>query len=389
MKNNLRLATDLLIVDEIHKFYGEDFIKYLDGTLVQYKFNLGLTATFRDKRMRHKKIEKDWKPFDIITQKEALEKGWISNFQEYNLGVELSDLEVKMYNQNNDIINKHLNKFLPHGMKAAMKCFIGGKDAETYKFVPAKVWCETLAAEKGYYHGMPTDSPIYKMWNPNLIFGYAKQIVTALRNVSDLMYYSEAKLAVTLQLLQKFKDKKTMIFGQSSMLADRIAEDFEKLTGERISVFHTQLKPRPMRDTQGELITYKTGKQAGEVKLFGIDSLKKLALTDFATNKTRVLSTVSALDENYDCPDIEIGVITGRTSDANKQTQRGGRIKRLIPKDPNAVMLIINLYNKMTKDYEWLRKAQDDSSHYIKWVNDIEDINFEVETEETFDLTDI
>ena len=95
------------------------------------------------------------------------------------------------------------------------------------------------------------------------------------------------------------------------------------------------------------------------------------------------------MDSNFDCPDIEIGVIFARTSSPSKQTQRGGRIKRLLPKDPKAVVLIVNFYYKDTKDYDWLRFSQSQNEHYVQWVTDLEDIDFSIHTQDTYDLSDV
>ena len=42
-----KIKTGLLIVDELHMFYGPKFIKYIDKTMVDFDYNFGLTATYR------------------------------------------------------------------------------------------------------------------------------------------------------------------------------------------------------------------------------------------------------------------------------------------------------------------------------------------------------
>lgn len=387
IKNGHTLFTHLLIVDELHKFYGDEFGQYIDGTKIKYHFNLGLTATFLDKRGRHEKYVRKWAPIDRITQKEALAKGWISQFIEYNLGVDMYEEEIAKYASYQSDINKFLAKFGSHGYKLAFACHRGRK--ENGQFYKPTLYAQQYAEHHGWNPYMPKDHPIYRQWNPNVIRGYAANLVEATRNRNDILYFNQSKLDATMQLIEKFSTKKIMTFGQSTEFADQIAKQYNDAKFGYGVVFHTALKSIPLKDEIGEYITYKSGVKKGQPKIFGQKSLKNFAMNSFRTNKANLLTTASALDENFDCPDIEMGIVTARTSNPNQQTQRGGRIKRIIPKDPNAVMIIVNVYSKNTKDYDWLRNAQKDSEHYIKWVSSIDDITYDMEDDESFDLSDI
>lgn len=388
IKNDLRLATNLLIVDELHKFYGEEYIQYVNGNFIQFRYNLGLTATFRDPRGRHKPLMDLYYPIDIITQQEALEKGWISQFIEYNLGIELSKAEKAEYNSYQDAISKHLPKFGEQGIRAAFLCHRGGKGRKGV-FQKPNQWARQYAIHMGWRPDMPKSHDIARLWNPSIIRGYARQVVENLKNINDFLYNNTSKYNAAIEILRKFHDKKMMTFGQSTKFADNLAEQFNKEELGHAVSYHTQLKSKPLKNEHGEYIRYKTGKRKGEVKKFGLTTLKKMILTAFTTGKANVLCTASAMDENFDCPDIELGLITARTSNPNKQLQRGGRIKRILPKDPNAIMLIINLYCKGTKDYDWLRISQSKNEHYVKWVESAKDIDFEIHDGDVYDIADI
>jgi len=388
VKNDLRLSTNLLIVDELHKFYSEEYIHYVNGDYIQFTYNLGLTATFRDPRGRHRQLLDLYYPIDIISQTEALEKGWISQFTEYNLTVNLTKQEKAEYIGYQDQINKHLPKFGEHGIRAAFLCHRGGK-GKNGRNRTAQEWANQYASHMGWTTSMISSHNIYKLWNPSVIRGYARRVVENLKNINDFLYNNESKYSAAMQILRKFHDKKIMTFGQSTKFADSLTDWFNK---EELGVavsYHTQMKSRPLMNQHGEYIRYKTGERAGEIKKFGLTTLKKLTIEAFVNGTANVLCTASAMDENFDCPDIEVGLITARTSNPNKQLQRGGRIKRLLPKDPNAVMLIINLYCQGTKDYDWLRISQSKNEHYVKWVENIEDIDFNIHTEDVYDITDI
>lgn len=387
LRTGITYFADLLIVDELHKFYGEEFGKYIDGTKIKFIHNLGLTATFIDKRQRHKQYVEQWLPIDRITQADALKEGWISRFIEYNLAVDLTKEEVEIYTSLQEDINRYLSKFGRNGYSLAFACHRGRKEGG--QFYNANIYARQYAESHGWFESMPKDNPIHRQWNPGVIRGYAKMLIEATRMRSDLLYFNDSKFEATMNLIDTFKGLKTMTFGQSTKFADKIAKEYNLKGYGYGVVFHTQLKSRPLTDEHGEYILYKSGNNAGKPRIFGKTALKKQAMQAFMSNKANLLATASALDENFDCPDIELGINTARTSNPNQQIQRGGRIKRLLPKDSDAIMLIVNIYNKHTKDYDWLRSAQSTSEHYIKWVSTVDDINFLMEDQDVYDISDI
>ena len=188
IKNDLRLSTNLLIVDELHKFYSEEYIRYINGDYIQFTYNLGLTATFLDPRGRHRQILDLYYPIDIISQTEALEKGWISQFIEYNLTVNLHPQEKKEYIGYQDQINKHLPKFGDHGIRAAFLCHRGGKGRNGV-YRTAQEWAEQYASHMGWKSSMSSSHHIYKLWNPSIIRGYARRVVENLKNTVQQWKY--------------------------------------------------------------------------------------------------------------------------------------------------------------------------------------------------------
>ena len=83
---NIKYIVDVYIVDEIHEFTSEERIKLLNGTLVEYKAILGLTASADDKNF--KTISNILPIVDVISDEEAREKGFIAEFIEYNLDIQ-------------------------------------------------------------------------------------------------------------------------------------------------------------------------------------------------------------------------------------------------------------------------------------------------------------
>lgn len=89
---------DILVIDEIHRA-AADLLKQVFET-IKYKYILGLTATFERLDGKHALLEKYCPIFDEITLEEARFQGWISNYKEYKVMLDVDDIdEYKEYNR--------------------------------------------------------------------------------------------------------------------------------------------------------------------------------------------------------------------------------------------------------------------------------------------------
>lgn len=84
-------VVDFLILDECHKYASELWIEIFNKK--NPVMVLGLSATFSRLDGRHKLLEKYCPIIDIITIKEALKNGWVANYVEYKVNVEVDNLE--------------------------------------------------------------------------------------------------------------------------------------------------------------------------------------------------------------------------------------------------------------------------------------------------------
>jgi superfamily II DNA or RNA helicase len=377
IENKMKFKTDLLVVDEVHKFYGDEFFSFVDGTNIKYKYLLCLSATVKDTNNRHKKLLEFCPIIDHIDEQEALRNGWISQYIEYNLGIDLDDDEVLQYNAICKKVYDNLAKFGDHGFNGAMKVLSGCDRYTGLQY--AMMWAKKM----GWNQSDPNCQ-----WNPNRIIGYGKKVMKGINERKKFLYECHSKLKATLDVIRKFKDDyKIMSFSESTHFADRVNDILNKSQKKDICVvYHTNLESRTLKDNTGKIITYgKTAKKAGEPKMFGKTTLKRLFIERFVNNEVNVLSTAKALDEGFDCDDIQIGILSSRTSNYNQQKQRGGRVKRVIPKSPKDKMLLVNIYVKHTKDYDWLTKAQKENTNTIHWVSSIDDIEFDYNDDSAFD----
>lgn len=83
---------DLLILDEIHRYFSDTFIQIFK--VKHPKLILGLSATFHRLDGRHKTFEKYCPVVDVISIKEALINNWLSSYREYKVLIEVDDYHI-------------------------------------------------------------------------------------------------------------------------------------------------------------------------------------------------------------------------------------------------------------------------------------------------------
>ena len=368
-----RLEKDLLVVDELHMFYEDEFMSWIDGTNIKFKHNLGLTATYTDPHGRHKKIEHLYPIVDRIPVKEAIAEGYISRFIEYNLALEMSDEDTNRYVELSNEITKQSEKFGDAGFDGMLKVLQGGTNSEGKRF-EGIAYAHMLARKNGWFAGCARE--IDDIWNPNKIIGYAKLGMNAIQVRKALIYDNKTKINTAVEILKKYPSLKTISFSESTTYAEHFAA-FARQAGFETVVFHSKLTSRPMLDVNGNIITYMSGQKRGQPKLFGLKQLKTFAIDSIKSGRARIISTASALDVGFDVEDMELGIISSRNTNFNKQKQRTFRVTRVDPYKPDAVVLIINLYFPRTVDESWLKQAQRNSESRIYWINDVEEIEYD------------
>lgn len=84
-------VVDLLVLDEAHRYAAETFIEVFNKK--NPRMVLGLSATFSRLDGRHKLLERYCPVIDTVTIREAIDKGWVSNYVEYKVNIEVDDIE--------------------------------------------------------------------------------------------------------------------------------------------------------------------------------------------------------------------------------------------------------------------------------------------------------
>lgn len=346
---------DLLILDEIHGFASEKFKLVFE--VVKYKFILGLTATINRLDGKHDLLLSYAPIVDTITIEEALREGWVSEFLEYNLGIELSEQDRIDY----DLLNKNFHKyfgFFGHDFKLAMDCC-------------AKVNAERYAS-------------IYQL-DPKLVAFRANRFNFYMRERKTFLYRAKCKLDLVLEIINRFQYK-TVTFSESTKFADKLTEQL----GEIATCYHSLLTTQ-IREIK---IVKKYKKKSDEIIIknikFGKIKLQQEALKKFADNrfKVRVINTAKALDKGFDVEDVVLAIISSSTTNPTQHIQRVGRAIRDYMyksgerKGTRKIALIINIYIKNSQDEKWLIKRQTDPktkrpiNPNVIYISDLNEISY-------------
>lgn len=369
INNELKIQTDVLIVDEFHECYATELSKVIDKTYIRFEHNLGLTGTYEDKDRRHLKFKELFPVIDRIDEAEGIEKGYIAPYLEFNLAVTLTKEEEEKYDAFSTEIANNMSKFPKgYGLDLAGKCLSGGKDKKG-KYYEGKSYVYAYAHKKGWRRDLDLDNPynrqINDMWNPSKIFGYATGLFNNIRNRKNLLYNAQNKIKICIELCEKFNNLKTIVFSQSTNFADKLdlyLNDKEKNVSV---VYHSQLQtimlPSP-----------KTGK----LIKFGKTRLKKRAIERIKTGASRIICTASSLDKGFDVQDMGLGITASGTSNFNQYKQRGGRTKRIDVFNKDKIALLINLYVINSQEEKWLKNRQSKSNNKVYSVESVNDISF-------------
>jgi len=176
------------------------------------------------------------------------------------------------------------------------------------------------------------------MANKNATAGDKQKAVMfyrAIRMRKQIVDFAENKIVTFQKIYQDNIDKKILVFGGANDFTDRLCESI----APNAMSYHSK----------------KTKKQ------------KELALDSFKDGSINVLCSTKALNQGFNVPDANMGVICGITSKSLSMIQRVGRLIRF---QEDKIGEIIILYVKDSQEEKWLKNAVKDLVN-ITWKNNI------------------
>jgi superfamily II DNA or RNA helicase len=262
-----------LIVDECHRYGSKENSKIFDAS---YSYILGLSATperFGDMGFEKKLTPNLGKIIYSYSYSDALKDGIIPPYKLIRLKVQLSKEEHHQYEEITKKISK-LNRILFSNYSEL-------KDCSPLEFLKKL-------------------GQLYEDTHDSVILKY----ISLLNQRKEIIHTSISKFNALKWLIENenLKNNRILLFHERIEFADKIF-CFLKEKGFNVGIYHTDL---PLNER-----------------------IKNIA--DYRSGKNNIIVSCRALDEGFDVPESEIGIIVAGTSSVRQWIQRMGRILRKTP----------------------------------------------------------
>lgn len=297
---------DLLVIDECHRVNSNDFSQIFN--CVKYKLILGLTATFERLDGKHYIMEKYCPIVDKITFLEASINGWVANYKEYIVLIDVDDIDTyKAYNKE---WIEHF-EFFQFDFSIAMSMV-----------KPGIGWKNKLAYRDTLYKGDDESKrkEILKSINYHSI-----RFMQLLQNRKSFINNHPKKIEITKKIIKARSNKKIITFSNNVKMAEAIGI--------------------------GDVYTGRISKKRSATML-----------EDFASKSIGVLNTVKKADEGIDIPGLSVAIILGTDSSETKARQRRGRTVR---KEGDKIAEVFYIVIKDTIEEKWAKTNHKTDKNYI------------------------
>ena len=391
---------DLIIIDEIHQIFKGDNARILD--CVKGKFKLGLTGSELSFSQEQFLMSKGYPIVDKITEEEAISKGWLSSFIEYNVPIAIDDVAKERFAKytqeiKNEIelvkgVAKIVNHF--HGITIfgddfdlLYSCYTG-KNVIDNRGVPVFIKANTLRIMLADALGLQLSKfdedvsadirRLRKFWMPDVIKERCRRFKENVANRTEMINFNRAKINAVIEIMNTLHNRKTIVFNQSTQMVETLANQLPNSVP-----YHSQMESRYIYGNDGKPIIYKTGERKGEPKMFGVDTLRRLAIEGMRDGTYNTLVTSDCLNESLNIENIDLVITTAGTTNPTTYSQRNARGKRVDCYNPSKETIIINLYIDdfdlngqiiERRDKIKLLMRQSNVNHTIVQVSDIKEL---------------
>lgn len=294
--------TDILIIDEAHRYASETFKEIFNK--VEYKYILGLTATFERLDGKHEIIAKYCPVIDKVTTEEALLNGWLSNYKEYQVIIDVDDIaEYKEYNRE---FTEHF-EFFNYDFDLAMSC-IGPKG-----FINRAALRDEMCSR---------DNTKDRKQVFQLITYHATAFMRSIQKRKAFINNHPKKIELARRIIEMRPNAKIITFSNNVKMAESIGV--------------------------GKVYTGKDSKKKG-----------RATLEEFNSCDVGVINSCAKLNEGADIRGLSVAIILGLDSSETKSIQRRGRTIR---KEGDKVAEIFNIVIDQTIETKWFSNSHKTSS---------------------------
>jgi len=296
---------DLLILDEEHRYNSDDFSQIFNK--VKYKLILGLTATFERLDGKHVIMQKYCPIIDNISIFECQANGWVSEYKEYVVLIDVDDIEEFK------ILNKEFIRyfeFFNYDFDSAKKCC--GKDG----------WKYAIKLRDEMYKG---DDENKRKELGRAIVVNAMQLMRNTQKRKLFINNHPKKIEIARKIIEARSNKKIITFSNNVKMAESIG--------------------------YGDVYTGRISKKRS-------DSI----IEDFNNMSSGVLNTCAKANEGLDVRGLSVAIILGTDSSETKARQRRGRAVR---KEENKVAEIFYIVIRGTTEEKWVKNNHKTDKNYI------------------------
>lgn len=297
---------DFLVLDEEHRYSSEYFREVFK--CVTYKLILGLTATF-ERLDGKEKIAAQYCPIiDEITKLECIANGWISDYKEYLVLVDVDNIS-EYQDLNKDFIRYF--EFFGYDFNKAM----------------------ATAGPNGWQYKLKLRDEMYKGHDEEKRKHILQQITI---NSMGLMRTMQKRKAFINNHPKKIEIAKKIM---------------EARQDSKIITFSNNIKMAESLENSNFVYSGKTSKKKGRVMI-----------EDFLSGKINHLHSIQRLNEGFDDPNISVGIILGTDSSEIKAVQKRGRVIR---KNDSKNAEIFYIILKNTVEQKWFQNSHKKDKDYI------------------------
>ncbi|MAG52639.1 MAG: hypothetical protein CMH62_01615 [Nanoarchaeota archaeon] len=291
----------ILVVDEVHTTLSYEYRNLYENNRFENMYCLTATPPENDE---YRSYLKSFAPIIKKTDTlDALDMELISPYTVYNLAVSFTEDEVKQYNKYDILFNKATNE-------------LGGRFSAFQNATKYKTSSDKEKAK------------------------WANIFYLSMQKRKKICYNAENKIDIIKKIVNKFPDRKGLIFSESIIFA----EELQGALGEECITFHSKMK---LKEKKNALKTFGDGR-----------------------TKTRLISSVKALNAGLNVPECSLGICAAGSSKALDNIQRKGRTLRMVE---GKEALYINLYVRGSQEVKWVRKRTKDEFN-CKWIESINEI---------------
>lgn len=297
---------DILVLDEVHRYAADTFARVFGR--VKYKYILGLTATFERLDGKHELLGKYCPIIDLITQQEALENGWVSEYKEYLVLIDVEDFENYL----------HYNKEFQEHFE-----FFGYDFALANKCVGPEGWKGQIA--------------LRDTMCPNGTEEQKKQVLKSIK-------YHSARFYACLSQRKSFINNHP----KKLEIARRI---IEARPNSKIITFSNNIKMAESIGMGGRVYSGRDSKKKGRV-----------TMEEFERGDFQIIHSVAKLNEGADIPGLSVAIILGLDSSETKAVQRKGRVIR---KEGNKIAEVFNIVIDNSIETKWFTNSHKTSTYTV------------------------